>query len=236
MGFLTTIAPFAAPAASAFGGLLGARGQAEANATNIALARENRTWQKMMSDTANQRAAKDLEAAGLNRILALGRPASTPTGNVAQVGNVGKAFAESAGTLGSTAAQLGRMEADLNAIQKRADLTEKQTMALGAIAEIGEFGGEFLGWVKDQLKDKSLDDVIKMLKDGAMSLFGIDPNQPTVSSLLDSLRDDWYRAKEVKVKPKKRRPLKYENPTPEEYTRKAKPGQFRWPSIEDPFQ
>ena len=34
-------------------------------------------WQTQMSSTAYQRAAKDLEKAGLNRILAIGNPAST---------------------------------------------------------------------------------------------------------------------------------------------------------------
>lgn len=41
---------------------------------------KNRDFQKMMSNTAYRRAARDLEAAGLNRILALGSPATTPAG------------------------------------------------------------------------------------------------------------------------------------------------------------
>lgn len=42
-----------------------------------------RRWASDMSSTAYQRAAKDMEKAGLNRILAIGSPASTPSGGIA---------------------------------------------------------------------------------------------------------------------------------------------------------
>lgn len=48
-------------------------------------ASKNRAFQIGMSNTAYQRAANDLEKAGLNRILALGNAASTPSGNVSDV-------------------------------------------------------------------------------------------------------------------------------------------------------
>lgn len=48
-------------------------------------ASKNRDFQEDMANTAYQRAAKDLEAAGLNRVLALGSPAATPSGAVASV-------------------------------------------------------------------------------------------------------------------------------------------------------
>ena len=67
------------------GGLLSSRSQRKANRANIRLAREQMKFQERMSSTAYQRARKDMEAAGLNPILALGSPASSPGGASAQV-------------------------------------------------------------------------------------------------------------------------------------------------------
>ena len=40
---------------------------------------KQRRWMRRMDNTKFQRAAEDLEAAGLNRVLALGNPGSTPS-------------------------------------------------------------------------------------------------------------------------------------------------------------
>lgn len=73
------------PAIAAIGGsVIGAAGNyasaQESARMSVKSAREQMAFQERMSNTAYQRAASDLEKAGLNRVIALGNPASTPSG------------------------------------------------------------------------------------------------------------------------------------------------------------
>lgn len=57
--------------------------QFQAENFNAQQAQEQRDWQERMSNTSHQREANDMQAAGLNRILAAGGGASTPSGSSA---------------------------------------------------------------------------------------------------------------------------------------------------------
>jgi len=67
-----------------FSALSAKRGQEDANAAMMAFnaqeAQKQRDWAEGLSNTAFQRARRDLEAAGYNPLLALGHSAVTPSG------------------------------------------------------------------------------------------------------------------------------------------------------------
>jgi len=137
--------PFGVPAAivgglgSLFGSGAAASSARAANRSNERIARENREFQERMSSTAHQRATKDLEAAGLNRILALGGPSSSPAGSTAQMqpeidSGVGDRAVSSALAARAGAQQIKNMKA-------QEELTRAQAMAIKPKAVLGESVG-----------------------------------------------------------------------------------------------
>lgn len=129
-------------AAELVGGLLGRSGQKDVNRQNLKIAREQMAFQERMSNTANQRAAADLEAAGLNRILALGKPATTPQGAKAEMLNPNAALQR--GITGAVNSGLAarRQAYELKNIAATTSQTEERTNLLRQQVLIAEFGAE----------------------------------------------------------------------------------------------
>lgn len=111
--------------------LLGSMGGSETQAKyNAKEAQRNRDWQTEMSNTAYQRAANDLEKAGLNRILALGSPASTPSGATASIEAPKLAQAVSTGIAAASANQQIEQSKATEALQKEQKNTEQMKQHL----------------------------------------------------------------------------------------------------------
>ena len=124
-------------AATLGSGILSGFGQKKANKQNLQIAREQMAFQERMSNTAYQRATRDLEAAGLNRILALGSPASSPGGQSAVMQNAMAPVASATAQAVQQKAQLALLKAQTNKTQNEAD-------AIKPAAEIGSAAGGIL--------------------------------------------------------------------------------------------
>lgn len=121
--------------------LIGSEGQSDANAGNIASAREQMAFQERMSSTAHQREVNDLRTAGLNPVLSANSGASTPVGSSATLGNAAPNFGRVvASALDSRRLSQDMRESDTRIATNRATskLVEAQEQAARNSAKVNE--------------------------------------------------------------------------------------------------
>lgn len=128
-------------------GVLGFLGQKDTNEANVNLGREQMAFQERMSGTAYQRAVKDMQAAGLNPMLAYSQGgASAPVGSMPQVQNAvgaGTNAAMSAAATMNAVMQVQKTKADTELVLSQAAKTRSETFdaALNTAGKTAEVRG-----------------------------------------------------------------------------------------------
>lgn len=112
---------------SLIGGALGYIGTKETNKANLAIAREQMSFQERMSNTAVRRRVKDLRRAGINPILAGNIAASSPGGASAVMQNA-------LATGVNSALQARQVRTQMKAVRQQVKVG-KQTVATGKAQE-----------------------------------------------------------------------------------------------------
>jgi len=166
------------------GGLIGSRGQASANRANLNIAREQMKFQERMSSTAYQRSSEDLKKAGLNRILALGSPASSPQGASATMQNEKAMAAQAMQNAALTAAQVGLTKAQTAKTLNEVKISNPKAMVYDEAGNLIQTG---IDTAKDLYNNASKSADVKTASAKQVAV----QSQPTQSNrIVETFKDD----------------------------------------------
>lgn len=208
--------PLISAAGAIFGGSSAAKAQRQANETNVMLQREQRDWEERMSSTSWQRSVQDMQAAGLNPMLAYSQGgASTPTVSAATVNPVdamGKGISSAADKamqvlaqqqlaanieLTKAQASKARSEATVSAASVDADINQRAMQNDMLKAQVQEM------WARRDLtlaQKNQIEEMLPWLIDQAQSLInlqGAQANSANASARLSSTAADLNNVRRI---------------------------------------
>lgn len=166
--------------ASLLGASLAKDGQDDTNRLSAEEAARNREFQERMSNTSYQRGISDMQAAGINPMLAYSQGgASVPTGNMATFANSGAAAANAFSSMynsfsSNTSAKAAETQAENSAIVARSQVFKIQQEVNTSKSDedknravIGNLSAEYQNLLKT---GKNLDETLSVIKQTAEKL------------------------------------------------------------------
>jgi len=148
------------PAVSLVTGFMGSEGQKDTNVANAEQAARQMDFQERLSNTAYQRATKDMLAAGLNPMLAYSQGgASTPGGAMATMGNPAMAGSQAAQVAAGTqlaSAQAVKTKEEIPVVRAQVDNLAAQTANTLARTITEGFSAKHVEQVFDRLRRENL--------------------------------------------------------------------------------